>query len=106
LPLIRRGGVRRINLQCAARSRHRASSGGAWVPPQHAVAGEEIYAGDGCAQMIFIENDEVRETSYRDRDGEYRGQAGVRVPGRASGRRCATGRRKSEGVCRVVLVMK
>src|SRR6202007_3062227 len=30
-----------------------------------------IYANEGCAQVIFIESDEVCETSYRDRGGKY-----------------------------------
>jgi len=40
----------------------------------------KIYAGEGCAQMLFIESDEVCETSYRDRDGKYQGQRGVTLP--------------------------
>ena len=39
-----------------------------------------IYAGEGCAQVIFIESDEVCETSYRDRGGKYQGQTGVTLP--------------------------
>ena len=39
-----------------------------------------IYAGEGCAQVIFIESDEVCETSYRDRGGKYQGQQGVTLP--------------------------
>src|SRR5690606_31761197 len=34
----------------------------------------KIYAGEGCAQMLFLESDEVCETSYRDRGGKYQGQ--------------------------------
>jgi dCTP deaminase len=39
-----------------------------------------IYANEGCAQVIFIESDEVCETSYRDRAGKYQGQTGVTLP--------------------------
>ena len=39
-----------------------------------------IYANEGCAQVIFIETDEVCETSYRDRGGKYQGQTGVTLP--------------------------
>ncbi|MGQ0658136.1 MAG: dCTP deaminase [Chromatiales bacterium] len=40
----------------------------------------KIYAGEGCAQVIFIESDEPCETSYRDRGGKYQGQTGVTLP--------------------------
>ncbi|HXY05000.1 MAG TPA: dCTP deaminase [Burkholderiaceae bacterium] len=40
----------------------------------------KIYAEEGCAQVIFIEADEVCETSYRDRGGKYQGQTGVTLP--------------------------
>ena len=40
----------------------------------------KIYAGEGCAQVIFLESDEVCETSYADRGGKYQGQKGVTVP--------------------------
>ncbi|HEX4585585.1 MAG TPA: dCTP deaminase [Burkholderiaceae bacterium] len=39
-----------------------------------------IYAHEGCAQVIFIESDEVCETSYRDRGGKYQGQTWVTLP--------------------------
>jgi len=39
-----------------------------------------IYANEGVAQVIFIESDEVCETSYRDRGGKYQGQTGVTLP--------------------------
>ncbi|MFN5880443.1 MAG: dCTP deaminase [Burkholderiales bacterium] len=39
-----------------------------------------IYAGEGCAQMLFFESDEVCETSYKDRGGKYQGQRGVTLP--------------------------
>ena len=40
----------------------------------------KIYAGEGVAQMLFFESDEVCETSYKDRDGKYQGQTGVTLP--------------------------
>jgi dCTP deaminase len=40
----------------------------------------KIYAGEGVAQMLFFESDEVCETSYRDRGGKYQGQTGVTLP--------------------------
>ena len=39
-----------------------------------------IYAGEGCAQVLFFESDEVCETSYKDRGGKYQGQHGVTLP--------------------------
>jgi len=40
----------------------------------------KIYAGEGVAQMLFFESDEICETSYKDRDGKYQGQTGVTLP--------------------------
>ena len=42
-----------------------------------------IYAGEGCAQVLFFESDpdDVCEVSYRDRGGKYQGQVGVTLPG-------------------------
>ncbi|MDR3324264.1 MAG: dCTP deaminase [Zoogloeaceae bacterium] len=40
----------------------------------------KIYAGEGCAQALFFESDEVCETSYKDRGGKYQGQVGVTLP--------------------------
>ncbi|HEY5632292.1 MAG TPA: dCTP deaminase [Burkholderiaceae bacterium] len=40
----------------------------------------KIYANEGCAQVIFIESDEVCEISYKDRGGKYQGQTGVTLP--------------------------
>jgi dCTP deaminase len=40
----------------------------------------KIYAREGCAQVLFIEADEVCETSYKDRGGKYQGQRGVTLP--------------------------
>src|ERR671923_1280019 len=39
-----------------------------------------IYANEGVAQVIFLESDDVCETSYRDRGGKYQGQKGVTLP--------------------------
>lgn len=40
----------------------------------------KIYAGEGCAQVLFFESDEVCEVSYKDRKGKYQGQTGVTLP--------------------------
>lgn len=40
----------------------------------------KIYAGEGVAQMLFLESDEQCETSYKDRAGKYQGQTGVTLP--------------------------
>ena len=40
----------------------------------------KIYAGEGVAQLIFLESDEDCEVSYRDRGGKYQGQTGVTLP--------------------------
>ena len=40
----------------------------------------KIYAGEGIAQVVFFESDEVCETSYKDRLGKYQGQRGVTLP--------------------------
>jgi dCTP deaminase len=40
----------------------------------------KIYANEGVAQMLFLESDEVCETSYLDRGGKYQGQRGVTLP--------------------------
>lgn len=40
----------------------------------------KIYANEGVAQMLFLESDEVCETSYADRGGKYQGQLGVTLP--------------------------
>jgi dCTP deaminase len=39
-----------------------------------------IYANEGVAQVVFLESDELCETSYRDRGGKYQGQKGVTLP--------------------------
>ena len=40
----------------------------------------KIYANEGVAQLLFLQSDEVCETSYRDRGGKYQGQQGVQLP--------------------------
>lgn len=40
----------------------------------------KIYANEGVAQMLFLESDEVCQTSYKDRLGKYQGQKGVTLP--------------------------
>lgn len=40
----------------------------------------KIYANEGVAQMLFLESDEVCQTSYKDRGGKYQGQRGVTLP--------------------------
>ena len=40
----------------------------------------KIYANEGVAQFIFLESDEVCQTSYKDRAGKYQGQKGVTLP--------------------------
>ena len=42
----------------------------------------KIYANEGCAQVLFFEadDDDVCETSYKDRGGKYQGQVGVTLP--------------------------
>ena len=40
----------------------------------------KIYANEGVAQLLFLQSDEVCETSYLDRGGKYQGQQGVQLP--------------------------
>jgi dCTP deaminase len=40
----------------------------------------KIYANEGVAQVLFLESDEICETSYKDRAGKYQGQRGVTLP--------------------------
>jgi dCTP deaminase len=40
----------------------------------------KIFANEGVAQMLFLESDEICETSYKDRGGKYQGQKGVTLP--------------------------
>jgi len=40
----------------------------------------KIYANEGVAQVLFLQSDEVCETSYADRGGKYMRQTGVTLP--------------------------
>ena len=40
----------------------------------------KIYAGEGIAQVLFFEGDELCETSYADRRGKYQAQQGLTLP--------------------------
>jgi len=40
----------------------------------------KIYANEGIAQVLFLEGDEVCETSYKDKTGKYQGQEGITLP--------------------------
>ena len=40
----------------------------------------KIYAGEGCAQVVFFESDEVCEISYKDKKGKYQAQQGIVLP--------------------------
>jgi dCTP deaminase len=39
-----------------------------------------IYAGEGIAQMLFFQSDELCETSYADKKGKYQSQDGLTLP--------------------------
>jgi len=39
-----------------------------------------IYPGEGIAQLIFLESDEVCERSYKDKQGKYQAQVGITLP--------------------------
>lgn len=40
----------------------------------------KIYAGEGVAQVLFLQSDEPCEFSYKDRAGKYQGQTGITPP--------------------------
>jgi len=40
----------------------------------------KIYAGEGLAQILFLESADLCETSYKDRGGKYMGQRGITTP--------------------------
>lgn len=40
----------------------------------------KIYANEGVAQLLFLQSDQVCQTSYKDRAGKYQGQTGVTLP--------------------------
>lgn len=39
-----------------------------------------VYSHEGLCQIIFLESDEVCETSYRDKKGKYQAQQGIVLP--------------------------
>ena len=39
-----------------------------------------IYSGEGIAQLLFLESDEICRTSYKDRKGKYQAQRGITLP--------------------------
>ena len=40
----------------------------------------KIYAGEGIAQLLFLEGDEEPSVAYADRKGKYQHQTGVTLP--------------------------
>lgn len=40
----------------------------------------KIYANEGIAQVLFLQGDEVCQTSYKDKLGKYQGQRGITLP--------------------------
>lgn len=40
----------------------------------------KIYAGEGIAQVLFFESDEICETSYADKKGKYQAQKDLTLP--------------------------
>lgn len=40
----------------------------------------KIYANEGIAQVLFLEGDELCETTYADRKGKYQKQTGITLP--------------------------
>lgn len=42
----------------------------------------KIYAGEGCAQLLFFQSDEPCETTYKDRAGKYQNQVAQPIPPR------------------------
>lgn len=40
----------------------------------------KIYANEGIAQVLFLQGDEMCETSYKDKSGKYQGQEGITLP--------------------------
>ncbi len=45
----------------------------------------KVYSEEGIAQLLFLESDEVCQTSYADRNGKYQAQVGVVLPRVRSG---------------------
>lgn len=40
----------------------------------------KIYAGEGCAQVLFLAGTATCDVSYKDRGGKYQGQTGLTLP--------------------------
>lgn len=40
----------------------------------------KIYAGEGCAQVLFFKASDICEVSYQDRGGKYQKQTGITIP--------------------------
>lgn len=40
----------------------------------------KVYSNEGIAQLIFLESDEICQTSYKDRKGKYQAQRGITLP--------------------------
>lgn len=40
----------------------------------------KIYANEGCAQVLFLQSDEICEISYKDRNGKYQEQYSITLP--------------------------
>ena len=40
----------------------------------------KIYANEGIAQVLFLQGDEMCETSYKDKKGKYQSQRGITLP--------------------------
>jgi dCTP deaminase len=40
----------------------------------------KVYGGEGIAQLLFFEGDELPEVAYSDRKGKYMNQQGVTLP--------------------------
>ena len=40
----------------------------------------KVYSNEGLCQIIFLESDELCETSYKDKKGKYQAQKGIMLP--------------------------
>ena len=39
-----------------------------------------VYSNEGLCQIVFLESDEICETSYKDKKGKYQAQKGIVLP--------------------------
>src|SRR5213082_4266904 len=39
-----------------------------------------VYSNEGLCQIVFLESDEICETSYKDKKGKYQAQKGIMLP--------------------------